>query len=57
LEAARNREFGEAVESFRKVLKIWQEDQASQIWLKRCEEYMIFTPGDAWDGSFDLHEK
>ena len=46
-----------ASEQFKEVLKSQPEDGPSQMYIKRCHEYMQQAPPDNWDGVYRFKTK
>jgi len=46
-----------AIESFKRALKANPEDGPSQTYLERCKIFMEASPGEGWDGVFNLTKK
>lgn len=46
-----------AIEYFDKVLKKIPDDYISEMYLKRCREYIKMPPPEGWDGMLDLQFK
>lgn len=49
--------WSEAVEEFNQALGIDAEDQTSQLYINRCQDYMNNPPGESWDGVFTMTTK
>ncbi|MDR2700959.1 MAG: adenylate/guanylate cyclase domain-containing protein [Spirochaetaceae bacterium] len=56
LDCFEQRDWKKAAEGFKELSAI-EEKGPAQIFLKRCEQYMIQPPKDDWDGIFNLTEK
>jgi adenylate cyclase len=50
-------EWKEAIECFKKALKIHEDDGPSQTYLKRCITFLETPPPDNWDGVFSMTTK
>jgi len=54
----RRREFKEAIDRFKFTQEqIAGEDYLSEMYISRCEAYLISPPPENWDGSYTLSEK
>lgn len=51
------RQWGLAIEQFKRVLERLPEDGPSQTYIKRCQNYQHNPPPDDWDGVFHLKTK
>ena len=56
LAAYKNREWERAIQEYKKVLLI-QDDDVSRMYIKRCRHFMKNPPGEGWDGVFTLKTK
>ena len=50
-------QFSEARAMFCETLDDWPEDPISQVYLKRCDEFIAQPPEANWDGVFTMHTK
>jgi adenylate cyclase len=57
LDLFENREWDTARQTFEKVLTVSPDDEASGIFIKRCDQFKQFPPPDQWDGVFNLDQK
>lgn len=57
LQLYRQGKFTEALEIFRKVLKIKGSDQPSQLFIERCHLLIESGTPEKWDGVFDITQK
>ena len=57
LDSFEEREWEQAADRFREVLKIFPEDPPAKLYLRRCEEYLQKAPPASWDGVFNLQSK
>ena len=53
----KERKWKEAKDGFLKCLSIIKDDGPSQLYVTRCEEYLLNPPGDDWDGVFVMKTK
>jgi adenylate cyclase len=54
----RHREFKEAIERFKFVQEqISGGDFLCEMYLERCQAYLVNPPPENWDGSYTLSEK
>lgn len=51
------REFGAAVQKFKKALEIKPGDPPSELYVERCEEYVQSPPPENWDGVYVMKTK
>ncbi|MDV3352780.1 MASE1 domain-containing protein [Leptothoe sp. LEGE 181152] len=51
------REFDLAIETFMTLLRKTPEDQATRIYLERCQQLQKHPPKKSWNGSWQLQEK
>jgi class 3 adenylate cyclase len=51
------RKWEEAAAGFNRVLLIVPNDIPSQVFIKRCEEFMAAPPDETWEGIFTFNEK
>ena len=51
------RSFAEAAIRFREVQRLLPGDVSSQLYLKRCEQFIAKAPGESWDGIIEITEK
>jgi adenylate cyclase len=54
LEAFENKEWSAALDLFNKVMEILPEDGPSNVYIKRCKDFMKKEPPASWDGVFNL---
>ncbi|HUV09169.1 MAG TPA: adenylate/guanylate cyclase domain-containing protein [Spirochaetia bacterium] len=57
LEHYYKREFEEAKKNFLEVQRILKNDTCSQVFLQRCEQYLVSAPPPAWNGAVTMDEK
>ena len=57
LDVFENREWKKALDTFQQVKGILGEDGPSNLYIKRCKEYMVKPPSDNWDGVYNLTMK
>jgi len=57
IEMYRMRNFKQARDLFRQALQHEANDNPSQVYLARCEDFLNKPPRDDWDGTFTLTEK
>ncbi len=50
-------QFEKAIQEFHAALSVDASDQTSQLYIKRCQDYMNNPPGDNWDGVFTMTTK
>ncbi len=53
----RLREWGPALEAFRRALAVRPDDGPSRTYIRRCEEFLEQPPPDDWDGVYRLMTK
>lgn len=53
----RKQEWQQAIEQFKDVLGVWNDDYASQMYIERCENFAKNPPGDDWDGVYTMTSK
>jgi adenylate cyclase len=53
----RNRDWSLAHACFEQLLNRWPEDGPAQLFLGRCEEYMVHPPSAYWDGVYSAKQK
>ncbi len=53
----RHRRWQMAIKKFEKALTIIPDDQPSQIYLKRCQDFLETPPPDDWDGVYRMKTK
>jgi class 3 adenylate cyclase len=51
------KEFGKARELFKEYLAQFPDDKPAQLYLKRCERYVVEGVPEDWNGTFVLYEK
>jgi adenylate cyclase len=51
------RKFIEALERFKRCLSLNPLDPPSELYLERCQEYMISPPSPEWDGVYVMKTK
>ncbi len=51
------RNFGEAVNAFTRALNSKPDDQCSQLYIERCQDYQKEAPPDDWDGVYTMKTK
>ena len=51
------REFGAAADLFRSVLSTNSDDNAAEIYLKHCIDYLMSEPAEDWNGAVVIAEK
>ena len=51
------RKFDLAIDTFSSLLRATPEDQATRLYLKRCQQMQLHPPTNDWDGSWQLQEK
>jgi adenylate cyclase len=51
------RKFDEAVVSFTAALNTKPDDECSQLYIERCNEYLAEPPGNDWDGVYTMKTK
>ncbi len=49
--------FGDAIECFQRALEASPDDAVSQLYIKRCEDYLASAPPENWDGVCVMKEK
>jgi adenylate cyclase len=49
--------FSDAIERFKRALDAAPDDAVSQLYIKRCEDYLASAPPDNWDGVCVMKEK
>lgn len=49
--------FSEARQSFAQALQLAPDDSASQLFLKRCEDFIASPPPEDWDGVYVMNTK
>jgi len=57
LQRYRNREWMRAIEEFRTALKSLPNDDATKLYITRCEEFNKTPPPVDWDGAYRFEEK
>ena len=57
LDIFETRKWKEAKEAFNSVLEIAPNDGPSMLYLRRCRQYIDFSPPEDWDGIFNFTEK
>ncbi|MEK8019348.1 MAG: adenylate/guanylate cyclase domain-containing protein, partial [Candidatus Parabeggiatoa sp.] len=57
LQHYRHKAFTEAIQYFKKMLAIYPEDTAAQIYLKRCEHFQQYGVAENWEGVDTLESK
>ncbi len=57
LERYRNRDWGEAIERFRKINEEYPDDEPTRVLLERAQKYRDDPPSEDWDGTFRLTSK
>jgi hypothetical protein len=50
-------EFQTARQYFVQALEVCPDDGPSEVFLKRCDEFIATPPDDDWDGVYDAKEK
>jgi adenylate cyclase len=53
----RDRRFTDATAKFFGALKASPDDKASQIYIKRCEQFLVTPPPPDWDGVYVMTSK
>lgn len=51
------RNFGEAIQAFSKALNSRPDDECSQLYIERCQEYLKDAPASDWDGVYTMKTK
>lgn len=51
------RKFDEAVIAFTAALNTKPDDECSQLYIERCNEYLVSPPGNDWDGVYTMKTK
>jgi class 3 adenylate cyclase len=51
------RNWKDAEDAFKHILKLFPDDGPSQLYVTRCRQYQEYPPAADWDGSFDITEK
>jgi hypothetical protein len=57
LDAYRKQSWGEAIAIFRECVRFCETDGPSLFYLRLCEKYNEYPPGEGWDGLVRLTEK
>jgi len=57
LKSYRNREWLQAIEEFSTALKAFPNDDATRLYITRCEEFKDTPPPEDWDGVYTMHSK
>jgi len=57
LELYKQRNWKDAMEGFKKALKILPDDGPSKLYIERCKTYIRNPPDDDWDGVFVMKTK
>ncbi len=57
LRCYRNRDWSTAHSFFAQVLERWPADGPAQLFLGRCEEYLVAAPSSYWDGIYTAKQK
>lgn len=57
LELYRNKQFEEAKKYFKKCLDIVPGDGPSQIYIDRCDAFILNPPPENWDGVYKMTTK
>ncbi len=57
LQAYRDQNWNQAIKLFKAVQNISPDDGPSKTMLARCYEYKLESPGDRWNGAYDLRAK
>lgn len=50
-------EFKEALQDFETAIKILPEDGPTELYIKRCKEYIMDPPPENWDGVYTMKTK
>ncbi|MBI3405906.1 MAG: adenylate/guanylate cyclase domain-containing protein, partial [Acidobacteria bacterium] len=53
----RRRDWSTAYSLFEQLLQRWPEDGPAQLFLGRCEEYLVSPPSPVWDGIYTAKQK
>jgi adenylate cyclase len=51
------RDWNSAAAGFKEALSIKNDDHPSQMYLERCEQFIVKPPDDKWDGVYNLTSK
>jgi len=57
LDCFEQRDWKQAAAGFKEALAVKADDNPSQKYLERCENFMQKPPQDNWDGVYNLTEK
>ena len=57
LELYKQKQFKEAIDTFKKALEIKPDDGPSQVYIERCEEFIKNPPAEDWDGVYTFTTK
>jgi adenylate cyclase len=57
LQAYRARRWGKALVLFQAALQEMPNDQPSQLYIQRCQEFQVTPPRDDWDGVYTMQTK
>ncbi len=57
IELYRNRQWREAIQCFEKALESVPDDCPSQLYIKRCREFIQIPPEQEWDGTYHMSSK
>ena len=57
VEAFRRKSWDEAIEGFQETIDILGNDGPSAFYIKLCEQYKEFDPGELWDGVIQMEKK
>jgi adenylate cyclase len=57
LEYFEKRDWKAAAGGFKEALSINNYDHPSQMYLERCEQFIVKPPDDKWDGVYNLTSK
>ena len=57
LQLYRKQRWEEAAKYFAHANKLYQKDPASRVFFERCKSYSRQSPGDFWDGVFQMESK
>jgi adenylate cyclase len=57
LKTFRSQSWDEAIVLFQNFIRSYGQDGPSEFFIRKCKEYKVTPPGEAWDGVIDLKEK
>ncbi|MBN2545674.1 MAG: tetratricopeptide repeat protein [Spirochaetes bacterium] len=57
LKLYRNKQFNEALDKFKKALRIYPSDGPSKVFIERCNHFLKYSVPEDWDGVFEMKTK